>query len=214
VSTTRFGLLTLLLLLAAPAPAFGQEPRLAGRLAEPARSQVDAILVAARARGLPIEPLVDRALEGAAKGAPGNAVVAAVGRLRDELVLVREAFGDATTVAELSAGASAIRAGARPADLTRLRKLRPGQPVTVAAAVMADLVAAGVPADTAVGAVLALANNADDADYIAFRRNVQRDIMLGASPAAALAVRVRFAAEALDMGNAAPGTPGITKRKP
>jgi ABC-type iron transport system FetAB permease component len=81
---------------------------------------------------------------------------------------------------------------------------------------MADLVAAGVPADTAVGAVLALAQDADDADYIAFRRNVQRDIELGASPAAALAVRIR---SATDMANApgsetVPGPGGSRKRKP
>jgi len=79
---------------------------------------------------------------------------------------------------------------------------------------MADLVAAGVPADTAVGAVLALAHDADDADYIAFRRNVQRDIVLGASPAAALAVRIRFATESGDLTSSpAPGSIP-PKRKP
>ena len=212
----RFGLIASLLVLAA-SPARAQEPRLAGRVPDPARAQVDAILIAARTRGLPIEPLVDRALEGAAKGAPAATIVAAVTRLRDELVLVRGAFGEAASTAELTAGTSALRAGATVEALTRLRRLRPGQPLTVAAAVMADLVAAGVPADTAVGAVLALAHDADDADYIAFRRNVQRDIDLGASPAAALAVRIRFATEALDAAPNAPnsgGTGAIRKRKP
>jgi len=213
VSAVHFGLIPALLLLAAPAVARGQEPRLVGRVPDAARAQVDAILDAARARGLPVEPLVDRALEGATKGAPPAAIVAAVTRLRDELVVVRGAFGETASTAELTAGTSALRAGASAEALARLRKQRPGQPLTVAAAVMADLVAAGVPADTAVGAVLALAHNADDADYIAFRRNVQRDIALGASPAAALAVRLRFT-EAAD----APGTPTSgaipPKRKP
>ncbi|MGH7560969.1 MAG: hypothetical protein ACRENB_08110, partial [Gemmatimonadales bacterium] len=93
---------------------------------------------------------------------------------------------------------SALRAGARADDLARLRRRRSGSPLTIAAAVLADLVAAGVPADTAVGAVLALAREAEDAEYVAFRRNVQRDIELGASPAAALGVRLRAATEMAD----------------
>ena len=215
MSAVRFGMISALLLLAAAPPvASGQGPRLVGRVPDAARARVDAILDSARSRRLPVEPLVDRALEGAAKGAQPAAIVAAVTRLRDELVVVRGAFGETASPAELTAGASALRAGATAEALARLRKQRPGQPLTVAAAVMADLVAAGVPADTAVGAVLALAQTADDADYLAFRRNVQRDIVLGASPAAALAVRIRFATEAAD----APSTPtkeGIPpKRKP
>jgi hypothetical protein len=206
----------LILVAATPPMARGQEPRLVGRLPDPARAQVDAILNAARTRGLPIEPLVDRALEGAAKGAPPAAIVTAVTRLRDELVVVRGAFGETASTAELTAGTSALRAGATVEELARLRRLRPRQPLTVAAAVMADLVAAGVPADTAVGAVLALAYDADDADYIALRRNIQRDIVLGASPAAALGVRIRAATEMGDGTSSAPlpGPGGSRKRKP
>lgn len=212
----RLVVIPLFLLIAATPPMLGQEPRLSGRVPEAVRARVDAMLDAARARGLPVEPLVDRALEGAAKGAPPAAIVAAVTRLRDELMVVRDAFGETATTAELTAGASALRAGAGADDLVRLRRLRPGRPLTVAAAVMADLVAAGVAADTAVGAVLALANNADDADYVAFRRNVQRDIELGASPAAALAVRIRSATDLSSVpgSEATPGTPARQKRKP
>ena len=215
VSARRFGFIpVLLLLVAAPSVARGQEPRLVGRVPDGPRARIDSILAAARVRGLPIEPLVDRALEGSAKGAPPAAIVAAVTRLRDELVVVRGAFGETASTAELTAGTSALRSGATAEALARLRKQRPGQPLTVAAAVMADLVAAGVPADTAVGAVLALAHDADDADYIAFRRNVQRDIVLGASPAAALAVRIRFATESGDVTSSpAPGSIP-PKRKP
>jgi hypothetical protein len=206
----------LLLITATPTMARGQEPRLLGRVPDAARARVDAILDAARVRGLPVEPLVDRALEGATKGAPPAVIIAAVTRLRDELVVVSSAFGETASTAELTAGASALRAGAGADDLARLRRLRPGRPLTVAAAVMADLVAAGVAADTAVGAVLALAQNADDADYIAFRRNVQRDIELGASPAAALAVRIRSAGDLANSpgSETVPGTGASRKRKP
>lgn len=186
--------MTLLLVLGSTTVE-AQEPRLAGRLPELARQRIEAVLDSARALGLPTEPLIDRALEGSAKGAPPGLIANAVIRLRDELVVVRTALGESASTAELTAGASALRAGVRSHDLARLRSLRSGRPVTIAAAVLADLVAAGVPADTALGAVLAIARDAEDADYIAFRRSVQGDIEQGASPAAALAVRLRAVTE-------------------
>lgn len=184
-----------LLLVLGSATARAQEPRLAGRLPESARQRIESVIDSARALGLPTEPLIDRALEGSAKGASPDLIANAVVRLRDELVVVRTALGESASTAELTAGASALRAGARANDLARLRSLRSGRPVTIAAAVLADLVAAGVPADTALGAVLAIARDAEDADYIAFRRSVQGDIEQGASPAAALAVRLRAVTE-------------------
>jgi len=61
-----------------------QEPRLQGRVPEPVRQTIDLLLDSARTRGLPTEPLVDRALEGATKGASGDRIVAAVRRLAGE----------------------------------------------------------------------------------------------------------------------------------
>jgi hypothetical protein len=216
----RFGVAVIVLgmsALAAVAPPslVAQEPRLEGRLPDAARMQVNGILDAARAAGLPTEPLVDRALEGVAKDAPPNLIVSAVIRLREELSLARDAFGETASSAELTAGASALRAGASSEDLAQLRTLRPEEPLTVATAVLADLVAAGVPVDTAITAVLALARDARDADYVAFRRNVERDIALGASPAAALGVRLQAVSELADAPADATGsTTGPRKRRP
>jgi hypothetical protein len=205
-----------LLPVLAPAALRAQDARLAGRLPDAERARVDAIIGAARTDGLPAEPLVDRALEGAAKRAPANLIVAAVTRLRDELRVARDAFGESASAAELTAGASALRAGATVRDLARLRALRPGQPLTMAAGVLADLVAAGVPADTGIAAVLALAPAAPDAELVAFRRNVERDIALGASPSASIGVRLRAIADmaavpGMEVG-AGSGVP--RKRKP
>ncbi|MEZ4457845.1 MAG: hypothetical protein R2882_15055 [Gemmatimonadales bacterium] len=200
----------------APVRAEAQEARLA-RLPAAARAPIETILAEAGAAGLPTEPLIDRALEGTAKGAAPDLIVRAVTRLHDELTNSRQAFGAGATVAELTAGASALRAGAKPADLARLRTLRSDRPLTVAAGVLADLVAAGVPADTATAAVLALVR-VEDADYIAFRRNVQRDVALGASPAAALGVRLRSFANTLTadapVGEVEPGAVSKRPRKP
>lgn len=213
---TRFSVVLLCLsTLGAVAPpvASAQEPRLVGRLPDAVRVQVDSVLDSAGAVGLPAEPLVDRALEGAAKGASGDLIVSAVRRLWDELRIAREAFGDKASPGELIAGASALRAGARQADLAQLRTLRPGQQLTVAAAVLADLVAVGVPADTAIAAVLALAPATGDAEYMAFRRNVERDIALGASPAAALGVRLQAVDDLAAEAGPRPTTPP-QRRKP
>ncbi|HEX6135548.1 MAG TPA: hypothetical protein VFZ24_16370 [Longimicrobiales bacterium] len=213
--THRHGPFTLafcLAMLAAPAAVAAQEARLVGRLPDAQRTQVDAILVAARSAGLPTEPLVDRALEGAAKGAPPDLIVSAVLRLRGELDLARGAFGDTASAAELTAGASALRAGATPVDLARLRQLRPGQPLTVPAGVLADLASAGVPMAAGLDAVLAIAEDAADADYVAFRRNVERDIALGASPVAAVGVRLRAVSDALASTGGDRSVP--RKRKP
>jgi hypothetical protein len=187
-----------LMSIGAAQSVFGQEARLQGRIPDPTRGEIDAILVAARDAGIPTEPLVDRALEGASKGADGALILRAVRRLDGELRLSWEALGSVSTEAEIVAGASALRAGAQPDDLAELRSMRGDQPLTVATAVLADLVAVGVPVDTAVAAVLTLAEGVDDAEYIAFRQNVERDIALGASPVSALGVRLDMAAEALN----------------
>lgn len=215
-SSLQAAAVALALVASLTALAAAQEPRLA-RLPEAARAPVDSVLRAADRTGLPTDPLLRRALEGAAKGASPQLIVAAVIRLEGELARTRQAFGETATQAELVAGASALRAGATPGDLARLRSLRADQPLTVAAAVLADLVASGVPAANAVGAVLALAANAADADYLSFRRNVQRDIALGASPAAALGVRLKGLGDlASNPGSEGqgPGSPQQRPRRP
>jgi hypothetical protein len=70
-------------------------------------------------------------------------------------------------------------------------------------AVLADLVASGVPPDSAAAAVLVLAGSARDADLVEFRRAVERDIALGASPADAATGVARAAAGVTDLNSTA-----------
>jgi hypothetical protein len=149
---------------------------------------VVSVVDSAHAVGLPSEPLIQRALEGATKGAQGPRIVAAVRRLATDLGTARGALGARASVPELEAGVAALRAGAGPDVLTQLRDRR-RPPLTMALAVLADLVASGVPADSASAVVLALAPTARDADLVEFRRAVERDISLGAPPGAAASVR-------------------------
>lgn len=199
--------------LALPRLASAQDPRLERRLDPDVYARVAAILDSARAAGLPLEPLVDKALEGASKRASGDRIVAAVQNLAGELRSARDALGLSSTGAELDAGASALHTGVQAGALGRLRAARPRQDLTVPLAVLADLVTRGVAADTAVGVVIQLAGVARDAELLAFQREVDRDVALGAPPGAAAVVSLNRTINSLaDRLNGLP--PGQPPRKP
>ena len=188
-----------------------QDPRLE-RLDPETRSVVSTVIDSARGAGLPSEPLVQRALEGVTKGATGARIVAAVRRLSVDLGTARGALGTSASAPELEAGVAALRAGATPQLLAHLRDVRK-PPLTVALSVLADLVAGGVPPDSAAAAILVLAPKARDADLVEFRRAVERDIALGAPPGTATSVRVNAGAEnaASNIGTP-PGNPPPPRR--
>jgi len=186
------------ILVAGPMAAQQTDPRLE-RLEAAIRPAVAALVDSARAAMLPTEPLVQRALEGATKHASGDVIVAAVRRLAVDLAHARDALGSTASPAELTAGAAALRAGASPTILAQLRQTR-RQPLTMPLAVLADLVASGVPVDSAAAAVLALAARARDADLVEFRRAVERDIALGAPPAAATAAAATLSSVQVNAG--------------
>jgi hypothetical protein len=186
---SRLAVTALLLVVLSPMRAGAQDDRLS-RLDGRTRAEVTAVVDSARAAGLPVEPLIDKALEGASKRADGSRIAAAVRALSRELAAARAALGVVASEAELVAAADALRAGAGPAVLTRLRAMRQAEALTIPLAVLSDLVARGVPADTAAGAVLSLAGSgAKDADFVTLRRNVERDIMAGAPPVVAASIR-------------------------
>ena len=196
----RFSLL--LAGVASPSLARAQVERLAGRVDEATRATVAYVVDSARAAGVPAEPLVNKALEGASKGADGARIAAAVRALAADIARARAVLGPAATDPELVAGGAAVRAGVKPAFLQSLRDRYPRESLMVPLAVMADLVARGVPADTAAQSVVALMREGvRDADLVAFRQNVERDIALGAPAGGAVAVR---------LGTATPGTNTIS----
>jgi hypothetical protein len=194
-------LLTLALAVALPDRGAAQDPRLERRLDSATLAALGTVIDSARVAGLPVEPLVQRALEGSAKRAPGVRIIAAVRLLATELADARAALGAASTPAELVAAASALRAGMRTADLVQFRRRRLTN-LTVPLAAVTDLVTSGVPPDSAAAAVLALAGSARDDQIVDFRRAVERDIALGAPPAAAAAVRVNAALNDVSPGPA------------
>lgn len=195
-------------LFVAALPLSAQDSRLAGRLDAPVLNTVSPLLDSVRAAGLPTEPLVDKALEGASKGASGARILAAMRTLAGDLGLARAALGGGAREPELVAGAAAIRAGATRNDLVLLRSEREGS-LTVPLAVLANLVARGVPSDTAAAVVHQLAaRGAPDQAFTDLQLEVERDIGTGASPAAAASVRGRARGGGSPQASPAGANPG------
>ena len=161
------------------------------------RVAVAAVVDSARKTRLPTEPLVDKALEGARKGADGERIVAAVRSLFSELRTARVALGAGATSDEINAGANALHAGLPMRNLAQLRSAaqHAGRArVTLPLTVVTDLVARGVPIAVTSDIVLSLVRSGlRDADFGLFQRNVRLDIEHGADAATAAQTRARGA---------------------
>lgn len=186
--TLLFALLAALLV---PGALRAQDPRLAGRLDAPTAAAVAALVDSARAAGLPSEPLVQKALEGASRRAASPAIVRAVRALSDRLRTARSALGERSTEAELVAGAGALYVGVPASELGRLRRASSGVSVAPPLVTLADIVERGVPGETAAQVIRTLAQARVPSDqYAALRLRVAADIRAGASPAAAARTRM------------------------
>jgi hypothetical protein len=144
--------LGMLPLVLASSLVWGQDERLEKRLGPEVRAEVQRLVDSALAVGLPTEPLIDKALEGAAKRASGEQIAAAVRSLSARLGTTRNALGTTSSEAELVAGAQALRAGVPPEALSELRSSRSNQPLLTPLSVLSNLISRGVPAETGAGA--------------------------------------------------------------
>jgi hypothetical protein len=170
--------------------AQGVDPRLAARLDARTRTVVAAIIDSASAQSLPVEPLIDKALEGAAKRATGPQIISAVRAFMGQLAQARGALGSSPTDREVLGGAQAIRAGIRVQQLEGLRRVRPGVQIATALTVASDLVSREVPIDTAMAVVSSLVQAlATDEQLLQVRADIETDILNGMPPAIAAATR-------------------------
>jgi len=119
--------------------------RLDGKLDGETHAVVLRTLDSARTRGLPMEPLVDKALEGATKRAAGPRIQAAVSTLLGRLEAARDALAPNPTPRDITAGADALAYGATREALKAMRAIRPNESVAVPLGVLTQLVASGVP---------------------------------------------------------------------
>jgi hypothetical protein len=186
-------LLAPLALLLAAAPVVAQDARLQARLDKPTMVAVNAIVDSARLAKIPTAPLVDKALEGAAKGSDGPKIVAAVQQLSVRMGAAKRALGPAASPDEIKAAAGAIAAGVTARDLARLRSATTRKrPLTMPLAVLSDLIGQAVPIAAATNLVVQLAKSGvKDPELALFQRNVRADIDHGADPAVAATTRAR-----------------------
>jgi hypothetical protein len=146
---------------------------------------------------LPDAPLYAKAAEGVLKGAEEMRIVTAVRTLARELGEARAALGTSVGDDDLVAAASALHVGATAAMLTQLRDTQRsagGASTSLATPLvaLADLLSRRVPAAAAASAIDALVSRrAPSEDFAALRAGVERDIVAGRAPEAAVAQRTQ-----------------------
>jgi hypothetical protein len=192
----------------AQAGAAGQDSSVAPRLAANVAIVVNRLVDSARSRGLPVDPLVSKAREGALKGADSARIVTAVRRLLAELDSARITLGPKSPSAELVAAASALHAGVTPSQLAHVAQLggtvggggsAKSDRLVMPLVVLADLVARRVSADVAVSSLETLLSRAaPDAEFANLRAAIERDIANGTSPDAAMRARSAAVVRTLD----------------
>jgi hypothetical protein len=119
------------------------------RVPAPIAAAVRALADSAAARGLPADPLFDKAIEGGAKQAPPDRILAAVRQVYGQLGIAAEGLRSAhatITPDAIEAGAFALNAGLSQQDLQRIARAEAGHyPSAVALRVAGSLAAIGVP---------------------------------------------------------------------
>jgi hypothetical protein len=179
-------------LLCVARTVFAQDARLSARLDKPTLTAVTAIVDSARISKLPTAPLIDKALEGAAKGSDGQNIITAVHQLSVRMGSAKRALASNATPDEINAAASALDAGISVRDLARLRAAAGKRSLTLPLAVLTDLVGEKVPIPTATNLVLQLVRSGvKDAELAMFQRNFRADVDHGADPTVAATTRAR-----------------------
>lgn len=141
----------------------------------PTRIELERIIGSARQAGLPAPPLINRALQGAARSVDGQRVVGVVRAYADSMRVALTLLGAGSGDSEIDAGAAALRAGVAREGVRQVRRTRsPGQ-ATTALIVLTDLVRRGVPAPDATVAVTTVAASQPDNALLSLQSALARE---------------------------------------
>lgn len=174
----------------------------------------------ARARGLPVQPLVAKVREGQVKRAAPDRIRLAVAALATRLDSARAALGATSSAAEIVAGADAIAAGVGLTTLRNVRAASGARDLSAPLGALAQLVASGVPSRRATEMVLELLKrDAGPRELLAFGNAVETDVGAGvpAEESAVFRLRAiesqgigadRLTVTAPDLGPTSMGKPG------
>lgn len=168
------------------------DQRLLGRLTPRAIDSVTVLAQQATAHSLPVEPLIQKALEGQSKGASEALILGAVEGLLGRLEAASVALGDRASEAELVAAAGALHLGVTTETLKSVVSAYGDQSLAQPLVVLTDMIRKGVALETASTVIVQLVEaRIDVAGLQRFRRLVERDIDQGAAPSDAAKVRAR-----------------------
>ena len=173
--------------------------RLDRRVSPEVQRAVRGIAADAAAHGLPVDPLVQKAIEGGAKGVPGDRIISAVRALAGRLAEAKEAVSEAGVAAPsgdvVEGGADALNAGISKGQVGELvRVSRPPQDPALTLRVAATLAALGVPATQALELVQGMISaGRSPTDLLGLPGQVQAGVARGATPAQAAAGLARAA---------------------
>lgn len=173
--------------------------RLAGRVPPEIASLVGELGTAAAARGLPVNPLIQKAIEGSAKGVPSDRVAAALRLITAHLDTAAAALrygGLPADTLAIAAGEFAISAGLSGSDITALARTGANAAaLTVGLRVAGTLAALGVPPAEDIGLVSVKLRAGDSASsLLLLPAEVQAEMAKGATAAQAAAGLARAAA--------------------
>ena len=174
-------------------PAFAQGTVVLPIADVKARRAVEREIASAHAKGLPVQPLVAKAMEGVTKQATGERIRVAVASQAKRLEQARVLLAPSPSVAELTSGADALAVGVPAPMLKQIRAAWPvAQSVAMPLDVLTELVARGIPAKHALKQITVLmARGATPSQIASLGSSVQVDVAAGLAPDAALEVRAR-----------------------
>jgi len=177
----------------------GIAQRLAGRVSPEIASLVEELGTAASARGLPIDPLIQKAIEGSAKGVPPARVATALRLIAMQLDTAAAALREGGLVSDtlaIAAGEFAITAGLSGSDITALARTgAKASALTVGLRVAGTLAALGVPPAEDIGLVSVTLRSGEPASsLLLLPAYVQSEMARGVTPAQAAAGLARAAA--------------------
>jgi hypothetical protein len=167
--------------------------RLAGRVPPAVVITVDSIASALAARSLPSEPVVQKALEGGAKGVAAERIVAAAITVATRIEVAAAAVSRAglpPTIPVVEAATFALSTGLPVAAVESVAAVEVATPddAAVALSTSGTLAALGVPPDAVVQLVLAnVRAGVRGRDIAALARELQQSMARGATPAQAAA---------------------------
>ena len=162
------------------------------RLTPSLRARVQVVIDSAAMQQVPADPLIQKALEGAARGAAEDRIIEVVNALRGRMHTSRNALGTDATEAAIVAGAAALFAGVTFDELHALRVRATNQNVVLPLVAVTDLIERGVMRETALGSVTSLLDaRVPTSAYTSLMDQIARDTRQGRRIEDALRSRVK-----------------------